>query len=81
MWYSLVQSIPRYSFASSTANRPAVKHLRLPLTQQELANYIGITRETTSTELKKLERLKIIKHQNQQYDINVEKLKDFIGED
>lgn len=61
-------------FASPTKVHSPTMRLRLPLTQQELANFIGITRETTSTELKKLEKMRIIKHQHQQYLINVEKL-------
>ncbi len=67
-------------FAAPAAGRSSMQHLRLPLTQQELANYIGITRETTSTELKKLEKNKIIKHQNQQYDIDIEKLRALVEE-
>lgn len=68
-------------FAASTAGKSQIQHLRLPLTQQELANYIGITRETTSTELKKLEKLKVLKHHNQKYTIDVTALKKLINEE
>ncbi len=49
--------------------------LLIPLTQQELANFIGLTRETTSSELKKLERKKILRFKNKRYYINSAKLK------
>ncbi len=49
--------------------------LQIPLTQQELANFIGITRETTSTELKKLEKQKLFKHSNKFFIIDLEKLR------
>lgn len=48
--------------------------LDVPLTQQEIANFVGLTRETTSVELKKLERQKLLTHSHKKYVINVEKL-------
>lgn len=48
--------------------------LQIPLTQQELANFIGLTRETTSTELKKLEKQKIVKRDHLTYTIDTKKL-------
>lgn len=65
-------------FALPASNKSKLTIIHLPITQQELANYIGITRETTSTELKKLERMKVIKHKNKQYEINVEKLRSLL---
>jgi len=65
-------------FAASTAGHSNIQHLKLPLTQQELANYIGITRETTSTELKKLEKQNIIKHNKLEYTIDVIKLRSLV---
>lgn len=50
----------------------------IPLTQQELANFIGITRETTSTELKKLERAGIVTSKKQRFHINTPKLQSAI---
>lgn len=54
--------------------------LSLPLTQQELANFIGLTRETTSMELKKLERQKILILRSKHYQINLEKLRALLNE-
>ena len=65
-------------FALPASNKSKLTIIHLPITQQELANYIGITRETTSTELKKLERMKVIKHKNKQYEINIEKLRSLL---
>lgn len=48
--------------------------IQLPLTQQELANFLGLTRETTGIELKKLERSGIIKRRNGKYIIRTDKL-------
>lgn len=48
--------------------------LTIPLTQQEIANFVGLTRETTSSELKKLERMKVIKYSQKQYICNTDKL-------
>ena len=43
--------------------------IRVPLTHKEIANLIGLTRETTSVELKKLERAGIIAKKGGQYRI------------
>ncbi len=50
--------------------------IQIPLTQQEIANFIGLTRETTSTELKKLENSKIIRITKKQYSLNQSKLEE-----
>lgn len=52
--------------------------LTVPLTQQELANFMGITRETTSHELHKLELQKLITKHRKMYKVNVVKLKAFL---
>ena len=52
--------------------------LKLPLTQQDIANFIGITRETTSHELKRLEKIKAIKLTRKHYVVNIEKLNELI---
>ena len=52
--------------------------LKLPLTQQDIANFIGITRETTSHELKKLEKIKAIKLTRKHYVVNIEKLNELL---
>lgn len=57
------------------------KHIRgnmvrinLPLTQQDLANFMGLTRETTGLELKKLEKSGIINHRHRHYTVDAVKL-------
>ena len=51
--------------------------IRVPLTHRDIANLIGLTRETTSVELKKLERSGIISKKGGQFRVeNLEKLKD-----
>lgn len=50
--------------------------IRVPLTHKDIANLIGLTRETTSVELKKLERLGVVSKKGRQYRIrDFEKLK------
>ena len=50
--------------------------IRVPLTHKDIANLIGLTRETTSVEIKKLERLGAISKKDGQFRIrNLEKLK------
>ena len=50
--------------------------VRVPLTHRDVANLIGLTRETTSVELKKLERAGIVGKRGGQFRIrNLEKLK------
>lgn len=52
--------------------------LPLPLTQQDLANYVGLTRETTSIELKKLEKKGVISKSNSRYVVYVKKLRSLL---
>lgn len=54
--------------------------IHLPLTQQDIANFLGITRETAAIELKKLEKKGIITHHHTFYIINEEKLSEAIDE-
>lgn len=53
----------------------------LPLTQQDLANYMGLTRETTSVELKKLQVSGVISYRNQMYTVKSDKLNELLDED
>lgn len=55
--------------------------IQLPLTQQDLANFMGLTRETTGIELKKLERAKVIKYMQQRYVVFVGKLDELLDDD
>jgi CRP-like cAMP-binding protein len=52
----------------------------VPLTQQELANTTGLTRETTTLELQKLRKNKIISEKFKYYTVNIEKLNEEIDD-
>ncbi len=57
--------------------------IRIPiqLTQQLVANLIGLTRETTAAELVKLKKRSILRYKGREYTIDREKLIHVIGED
>ncbi len=48
--------------------------ITIPLTQYDLANFMGLSRETTSIGLKKLERQGILTYEYPHYIINIERL-------
>jgi CRP-like cAMP-binding protein len=52
----------------------------LPLTQQDLANLLGLTRETTGIELVKLKRAGILALSRKRYRLKRDKLLELIGE-
>lgn len=54
--------------------------IKLPLTQQDLANFIGLTRETTGIELKRLIEKGIIKSKKQTYTVKMDKLNKLLDE-
>ena len=54
--------------------------IHLPLTQQDIANFLGITRETAAIELKKFEKQGILVHHNTHYVISMERLAEAIDE-
>jgi len=54
--------------------------ISLPLTQQDIASSAGITRETASIELKRLEKLGIISYQRQDYSVDIGKLNQAIDQ-
>ena len=49
-------------------------HMTLPLTQQDLANFLGLTRETTGVQLKALEQDGVLRYKRQRYLINTSRL-------
>lgn len=53
--------------------------VELALTQQELSDFIGLTRETTSLELKKLEKEGLLKYKDKNYSVNLQKLEALLG--
>lgn len=55
--------------------------IQLPLTQQELANIMGLTRETTGIELKKLERQGILTHKRRTYTVKTDRLNEILDEE
>ncbi|HSE60882.1 MAG TPA: Crp/Fnr family transcriptional regulator [Candidatus Saccharimonadales bacterium] len=55
-------------------------HMTLPLTQQDLANFLGLTRETTGTQLKALEREGILQYHRQKYVIHTDRLATLVEE-
>ncbi len=67
-----------YRFGKKVA-RSRVRML-LPLTQQDLANFLGLTRETTGTQLKQLEKKGIIRYRRQKYIVDKEQLDKLIEE-
>lgn len=58
--------------------RPYNSRLRLSVTQQEIANSLGLTRETTNIELKKLEVKQLISYSRKTYILYTERLKKYL---
>jgi CRP-like cAMP-binding protein len=48
--------------------------MTLPLTQQDLANFLGLTRETTGVQLKALEQDGVLRYKRQRYMVNTSRL-------
>ncbi|HTE58297.1 MAG TPA: Crp/Fnr family transcriptional regulator [Verrucomicrobiae bacterium] len=55
--------------------------IELPLTQQDLANFVGLTRETTGIELKKLQRAGVLTYKKRNYIVRTDKLNDLLDEE
>lgn len=60
--------------------RPHKPNLKLVITQQEIADSIGLTRETTAIELNKLRLKKIITYTRCNYIIHMEKLRKYLND-
>lgn len=58
-----------------------VVRIELPLTQQDLANFVGLTRETTGIELKKLQKQGVISYKKRNYIVQTSKLNLLLDED
>lgn len=58
-----------------------VVKIQLPFTQQDLANFMGLTRETTGIELKKLQRQGILSYRKQFYMVRTDRLNDLLDEE
>lgn len=55
--------------------------IQLPLTQQDLANFMGLTRETTGIELKKLQRKGVLTYRKQNYIVKTDMLNELLDEE
>lgn len=58
-----------------------VVRIGLPMTQQEMANFMGLTRETTGIELKKLQKAGVLTYRRQSYIVDTNKLNDILDDD
>lgn len=58
--------------------RPHKPRLNVMVTQQELANLIGLTRETIGAELKELQKMKLIDCSRNSYVIHMKKLRKYL---
>lgn len=61
--------------------KPGTIRVNIQLTQQMIADLIGLTRETTAAELVKLKKRGVLKYRGREYTINRDKLIQSIGED
>lgn len=53
----------------------------IPLTHQNFASLVGLTRETTAIEMNRLKKQGIITYKQQKYYVNLQKLMELIGEE
>lgn len=58
--------------------RPYKTRFKLTVTQQEIADALGLTRETTGAELKKLEVKQLITHSRKSYVLYMERLRRYL---
>ena len=60
---------------------PGIHRLELKLKHQDIADLVGLTRETTAIEVHALQKSKVLSYQNQRYLIKKEKLLATLNED
>jgi CRP-like cAMP-binding protein len=60
--------------------QPYHTRLKISVTQQQIADSLGITRETTSIALKKLEVKKLISHSRKSYVLYMNRLRDYLDD-
>lgn len=71
-------------YLSQRYGRPVsqnISKINIQLTHQQFASLVGLTRETTATEMKKLEKQGIVRYDNQVYKINTRKLLECMGDE
>ena len=61
--------------------RTDIVEIPLPLTQQDLANFTGLTRETVGSEIKKLVRRKIVFARRRKYIVLTDKLNKLLDDE
>jgi CRP/FNR family cyclic AMP-dependent transcriptional regulator len=61
--------------------KPGIFTINLPLTHGTIASLVGLTRETTTTELNKLKTKKVIQYNRHTYRVDKERLEHLLGED
>lgn len=76
--YTLYYLCHRHGMQTKRTN---IYKIRLSLTHQAIASLVGLTRETTATEMNKLRKEKILKYNNQTYSVDKEKLLMLMGEE
>jgi CRP/FNR family transcriptional regulator, cyclic AMP receptor protein len=68
-----------FRYGKNTSNDTYV--LEIPLTHKIIASLVGLTRETTSGEVSKLKRQKVLAYSGQTYQISKSRLERMLGED
>lgn len=63
-------------FGSVFGAQSTSSHLKI--TQQEIANLLGLSRETASAELRNLELKKLISHTRKNYTIYTQKIEEYV---
>lgn len=61
--------------------RTDVVHIDLPLRQRDIANFLGITRETAALELKKLKDQGVVSYRNRFYIVHTDKLNSLLDDE
>lgn len=64
-----------------TVNRNKTTDIVLELTHQDIASLVGLTRETTATELSKLKKQGVLDYKNKKYRVDTAALIESMGED
>ncbi|MDB5164208.1 MAG: Transcriptional regulatory protein [Candidatus Saccharibacteria bacterium] len=79
--HKVINTLHYLCLGFGTEIKPDTVRVDLPLTQQDLANYMGLTRETTGIELKKLEKQGIISYKRQNYIIRTNRLNEVLDDE
>jgi len=61
--------------------RKDMVEIPLPITQQDVANFTGLTRETVSVELKKLAQERVILSRNRNYVVLTDRLNELLDDE